>query len=73
LLGFGSAFFPAPAMLAGIGGVIADPRNLVSFSVLFGMSQNIGGLLGAISAPSRPGARNSTPASWPTSSPRSTR
>lgn len=46
-LGFGSAFFLAPAMLAGIGGVIADQRNLVSFSVLFGMSQNIGGLLGS--------------------------
>jgi hypothetical protein len=74
LLGFGSAFFLAPAMLAGIGGVIADPRNLVSFSVLFGMSQNIGGLLGsAILGPSRPGARNITPACWPTSSPRSTR
>ncbi|CRL46063.1 hypothetical protein SGGMMB4_04318 [Sodalis glossinidius str. 'morsitans'] len=25
---------------------MAEPRNLVSFSVLFGMSQNIGGLLG---------------------------
>ncbi|MEX3021064.1 MFS transporter [Kluyvera sp. STS39-E] len=47
LLGFGSAFFLAPAMLAGIGGVIADQRNLVSFSVLFGMSQNLGGLLGS--------------------------
>ena len=47
LLGFGSAFFLAPAMLAGIGGVIADQRNLVSFSVLFGMSQNVGGLLGS--------------------------
>ncbi|KNC09250.1 major facilitator transporter [Klebsiella sp. RIT-PI-d] len=47
LLGFASAFFLAPAMLAGIGGVIAEPRNLVSFSVLFGMSQNIGGLLGS--------------------------
>ncbi|HDG1675993.1 TPA: MFS transporter [Kluyvera ascorbata] len=47
LLGFGSAFFLAPAMLAGIGGVITDQRNLVSFSVLFGMSQNIGGLLGS--------------------------
>ncbi len=34
-------------MLAGIGGVVAEPRNLVSFSVLFGMSQNIGGLLGS--------------------------
>ncbi|CAI8848801.1 MFS transporter [Kosakonia quasisacchari] len=47
LLGFASAFFIAPAMLAGIGGVVAEPRNLVSFSVLFGMSQNLGGLLGS--------------------------
>ena len=47
LRGFGSAFFLAPAMLAAIGGVIADPRNLVSFSVMFGMSQNLGGLLGS--------------------------
>lgn len=47
LLGFSSAFFLAPAMLAGIGGVITEPRNLVSFSVLFGMSQNLGGLLGS--------------------------
>ncbi|WP_413737322.1 MFS transporter [Sodalis sp. RH21] len=47
LLGFSSAFFLAPAMLAGIGSVVADPRNLVSFSVLFGMSQNLGGLMGS--------------------------
>ncbi|MCT4703906.1 MFS transporter [Enterobacteriaceae bacterium H20N1] len=47
LLGFSSAFFLAPAMLTAIGGVIAEPRNLVSFSVLFGMSQNLGGLLGS--------------------------
>ncbi|WP_413729575.1 MFS transporter [Sodalis sp. RH22] len=47
LLGFSSAFFLAPALLAGIGGVVAEPRNLVSFSVLFGMSQNLGGLLGS--------------------------
>ncbi|WP_435930217.1 MFS transporter [Dryocola sp. BD613] len=47
LFGFSSAFFLAPAMLAAIGGVIAEPRNLVSFSVLFGMSQNLGGLLGS--------------------------
>lgn len=47
LLGFASAFFIAPAMLAGIGSVVAEPRNLVSFSVLFGMSQNLGGLLGS--------------------------
>jgi len=47
LLGFSSAFFLAPAMLAAIGGVIAEPRNLVSFSVMFGISQNLGGLLGS--------------------------
>ncbi len=47
LFGFSSAFFLAPAMLSSIGGVIAEPRNLVSFSVLFGMSQNLGGLLGS--------------------------
>ena len=47
LLGFSSAFFLAPAMLAAIGGVIADQRNLVSFSVMFGISQNLGGLLGS--------------------------
>jgi hypothetical protein len=47
LLGFGSAFFLAPAMLLGIGGVVTQPKNLVSFVVLFGMSQNLGGLIGA--------------------------
>ncbi|WP_075183552.1 MFS transporter [Pantoea sp. 1.19] len=47
LLGFSSAFFLAPAMLLGIGGVVTQPQNLVSFVVLFGMSQNLGGLLGA--------------------------
>ena len=47
LLAFGGALFLGPSVIAGIGGVIADPRNLVSFSVLFGMSQNLGGLLGA--------------------------
>ena len=47
LLGFSSAFFIAPAMLLGIGGVVTQPKNLVSFVVLFGMSQNLGGLIGA--------------------------
>ena len=55
LLGFGSAFFLAPAMLTAIGGVIADPRNPVSFSVMFGMSQNLGACwVPRSSAPSRP-------------------
>ncbi len=47
LLGFSSAFFLAPAMLLGIGGVVTQPQNLVSFVVLFGMSQNLGGLIGS--------------------------
>jgi MFS family permease len=47
LLGFSSAFFLAPAMLLGIGSVVMQPKNLVSFVVLFGMSQNLGGLIGA--------------------------
>ncbi len=47
LFGFGSAFFLGPAMLSAIGSVVTEPRNLVSFSVLFGMSQNLGGLMGA--------------------------
>ncbi|URQ62136.1 MFS transporter [Pantoea alhagi] len=47
LLGFSSAFFMAPAMLLGIGSVVTQPKNLVSFVVLFGMSQNLGGLIGA--------------------------
>ncbi|PUA19855.1 MFS transporter [Glaciimonas sp. PCH181] len=47
LLAFGSVFFLGPAMISGISGVIAEPRNLVSFSVMFGMCQNLGGLIGS--------------------------
>ncbi|QKJ86704.1 MFS transporter [Paramixta manurensis] len=47
LLGFASTFFLAPAMLLGIGNVVTQPKNLVSFVVLFGMSQNLGGLIGS--------------------------
>ncbi|RWR01957.1 major facilitator transporter [[Pantoea] beijingensis] len=47
LLGFSSAFFLAPAMLLGVGSVVTQPKNLVSFVVLFGMSQNLGGLIGS--------------------------
>ncbi|RPE79767.1 MFS transporter [Vulcaniibacterium tengchongense] len=47
LIGFGSTFFLGPAMVSGIGQVIAQPRNLISFVVLFGMAQNVGGLVGA--------------------------
>jgi MFS family permease len=47
LLAFGGSLFLAPAVLSEIGSLIAQPRNLVSFSVMFGISQNLGGLLGA--------------------------
>jgi MFS family permease len=47
LLAFGSSLFLGPSVLRGIGGVIGDPRNLVSFVVLFTLSQNLGGLIGS--------------------------
>ncbi|KAB8313283.1 MFS transporter [Erwinia endophytica] len=47
LLGFSSAFFIAPALLLNIGSVVTQPKNLVSLVVLFGMSQNLGGLMGS--------------------------
>ncbi|MEN1835874.1 MFS transporter [Pseudomonas lijiangensis] len=47
LLAFGGTFFLGPTLVLGISGVIANPRNMVSFSVLFGITQNIGGLIGA--------------------------
>ncbi|WP_263263375.1 MFS transporter [Pseudomonas sp. RIT-PI-S] len=47
LLAFGSTFFLGPTMVLGTRNVIANPRNMVSFSVMFGIAQNLGGLLGA--------------------------
>lgn len=47
LLAFGGAFFIGPSLISLIGGVIANPSNLISFSVIFGLSQNLGGLIGA--------------------------
>ncbi len=47
LLAFGGALFIGPSLIALIGGVIANPGNLISFSVMFGLSQNLGGLLGS--------------------------
>ncbi|MDR0280928.1 MAG: MFS transporter [Paucimonas sp.] len=47
LLAFGSTFFLGPSMALGISHVRANPRNLVSFSVMFGICNNLGGLLGA--------------------------
>ena len=46
LLAFGGTFFLGPTLVLGISGVLANPRNMISFSVLFGITQNIGGLIG---------------------------
>ncbi len=47
LLAFGSTFFLGPTMVLGISHVRTNPGNLVSFSVMFGICNNLGGLLGA--------------------------
>ena len=47
LLAFGGTFFLGPTMIYGMGNVLSNPRNLISFSVLFGICQNLGGLIGA--------------------------
>ena len=46
LLGFGGALFLGPLAISLIGHVVANPNNLISFSVLFGLTQNLGGLIG---------------------------
>jgi MFS family permease len=47
LLSFGGTLFLGPLVVSLLGQVIANPRNLVSFSVLFGLTQNLGGLIGS--------------------------
>ncbi|HGY9627751.1 TPA: MFS transporter [Pseudomonas putida] len=47
MLAFGSTFFLGPSMALGISHVRTNPRNLVSFSVMFGICNNLGGLIGA--------------------------
>ncbi len=47
LLAFGGTLFLGPLVISLIGTVIANPANLISFSVLFGLTQNLGGLLGS--------------------------
>src|SRR5471030_3069577 len=46
LLGFGGTFFVGPTFVSGFGAVISAPRNLISFSVMFTMTQSLGSLLG---------------------------
>lgn len=47
LLAFGGTFFLGPTMVLGISHIRTNPRNLVSFSVMFGICNNLGGLIGA--------------------------
>ncbi|QQZ44293.1 MFS transporter [Pseudomonas sp. SK3(2021)] len=47
LLAFGGTFFLGPTLVLGTRNVLTNPRNLVSFSVLFGICQNLGGLIGS--------------------------
>ena len=47
LLAFGGAMFLGPLVISLIGSVISNPANLISFSVMFGLSQNLGGLIGS--------------------------
>jgi MFS family permease len=47
LLAFGGGMFLAPAIIAVLGSIISQPKNLVGFAVLFGISQNLGGLIGS--------------------------
>jgi MFS family permease len=47
LLAFGGTFFLGPTFVSGFGAVIAAPRNLISFSLMFTIAQNLGGLLGS--------------------------
>ena len=48
LLAFAAAFFIAPAAMLGVVQVLQKgPQNLVSFLVVFGVGQNVGGLLGS--------------------------
>ncbi len=47
LLAFAGVFFIGPVFVSGFGAIIAQPKNLISFSLMFSMTQNLGGLLGS--------------------------
>jgi MFS family permease len=47
LLAFGGVLFIGPLFLSLIGSVLANPSALITFSVLFGLTQNLGGVVGA--------------------------
>jgi hypothetical protein len=47
MLAFGGVMFLGPLLLTLLGAVIANPANLITFSVMFGLTQNLGGLAGS--------------------------
>jgi MFS family permease len=47
MMAFGGALFLGPMAVSLMSQVIAKPANLISFTVLFGMTQNLGGLIGS--------------------------
>jgi MFS family permease len=47
LLAFGGVLFLGPLLLTLLGSVISNPANLITFSVLFSLTQNMGGLIGS--------------------------
>jgi MFS family permease len=47
MLAFGSVMFLGPLLLTLLGAVVTNPANLITFSVLFGLTQNLGSLLGS--------------------------
>lgn len=47
LIAFGGTLFLGPLLVSLLGQVLANPANLISFSVLFGLTQNLGALIGS--------------------------
>jgi len=47
MIAFGGTLFLGPLLVSLLGQVLANPANLISFSVLFGLTQNLGALIGS--------------------------
>lgn len=47
LLAFSGTLFFGPTLMVGFAAVLADTRNIISFTVMFSITQNMGGLLGS--------------------------
>jgi MFS family permease len=47
MLAFGGVLFLGPLLLTLMGSVVTNPGNLITFSVLFSLTQNMGALLGS--------------------------